>query len=252
MTKYKSIFISDLHLGSKASQPEPILQLLRENEFSSIFLVGDIIDGWRLRQKWYMPSEHIAFLRYIFKLSTQTNTSILYITGNHDEFLRDADIDYFGNIMVADEALLPRQNMVILHGDQFDGIMNNCKWLMPIGDALYTLLVAINYHMNTVRNWFGLPYWSLSKYLKSKSKQAMSFISNYEKEAADYAKQNKFAKIMCGHIHAPANKTINGVEYWNIGDMCETLTCILETEEGELYHVQYRNGLWQRTDFGTT
>lgn len=236
---YRSIFISDVHLGSKACQADALLEFLKHNTSDNLFLVGDIIDGWRLKKKWYFPQSHANVVRKILSISKK-GTSVYYVLGNHDEAARKFltfDIS-IGNIKIINRheylALNGRRYLVI-HGDMFDGFLLNPKnrWLMHLGDHAYNFLVWVNLHLNRVRHWMGMGYWSLSKFIKSRTKSAVSYINSFEDRVSDYCKKKSFDGIICGHIHVPEIKEINGVEYMNDGDWCETCSALVETLDGK-------------------
>lgn len=237
MAHYKSIFISDIHLGSRASQADFVVDFLKNNTCEKLFLVGDIIDGWRLRRKWYFPQSHANVIRAILG-AAKKHTEVYYILGNHDEAFRkflSYDIN-IGRIHVSNSETYTAVNgkrYYVTHGDEFDSLMTNGKWLMHVGDTLYSIAVWSNMHLNTVRKWLGLPYWSLSNWLKKNTKQAVSYIDNYEHHVAAYCNRQGYAGIICGHIHTPAMRNIRGIEYMNCGDWCESCTALVETLDGE-------------------
>lgn len=238
MPHYKSIFISDMHLGSKACQADIICDFLKKNTCDNLFLVGDIIDGWRLSKKWYWPQTHTDVIRKILSASKK-HTNVFYILGNHDEALRKFltfDI-HLGEIKILDSydyTTTHGEKYLIIHGDQFDSLMlPNTKWLMHVGDAAYNFMIWVNVHLNGIRKLFGKKYWSLSKFLKSKTKSALNFIYSYEKHIANHCLLNNYDGVICGHIHTPVIKTIDGVKYFNTGDMCENCSVLVETQDGE-------------------
>ena len=238
MTHYRSIFVSDLHLGARACQADVFCDFLKNNTCDNLFLVGDIIDGWRLKRRWYWPQSHTDAIRRILT-AAKRDTRVYYIPGNHDESIRKFlgfDIT-FGRIKFFDRYVHIGANgkrYLVIHGDQFDGLMlPGKKWLMHVGDFAYNLLVWCNTHLNTVRGCFGRDYWSLSKFLKSKTKSALNYIVSYEEHLSAYCIENGFDGVICGHIHTPVIKNINGVEYMNDGDMCESCSALVETVAGE-------------------
>lgn len=246
--EYKSIFISDLHLGSRASDGDIICDFLKKHSAENLFLVGDIIDGWRLKQSWYFPQEHINVIRRILTESKR-GTNVYYIIGNHDEVLRkylDPHIS-LGNIEIHNEysyEALNGQKYLVIHGDKFDQLMLNKKWLMHLGDTLYGFAVWLNIHLNTIRRIFGMEYWSLSNWLKQRTKQAVNYIHRYEDHVAEYCTNNDYDGIICGHIHFPEIKTIGGIEYINDGDLCESYTAVVETYDGKFQMLKYVKGNW--------
>lgn len=244
--KYKSIFISDVHLGSQNCQAELLCKFLKENDCENLFLVGDIIDGWKLKKSWYFPQSHANVIRRVLTKSKR-GTKVFYIAGNHDEFLRPL-IRYdltFGNIIVKNKFEydgIDGKRYFITHGDMFDSLMNaNMKWVMFLGDHLYNILMSLNFLINKIRSIFGKEYWSLSKYLKHKTKRAMNFIQKYEIQMARYCFSKGFDGIICGHIHTAEIKNIEGVIYMNSGDWVESCTALVEHEDGRFEIICYND-----------
>ena len=238
MTVYKTIWISDVHLGTKGCKSELLCNFLKNNNCDNLFLVGDIIDGWKLQRKWYWPQEHSNVLRKILT-KAKRGTIVTYIIGNHDEFLRswtNTSINV-GNIEITNEKIytdLKGRTWLIIHGDLFDQITVNFKWLSMIGDRVYSILLICNSVLHQIRSKFGLGYWSLSKYLKEQSKQAVNFIYKFEEHLAEYAKSKKMQGVISGHIHKPEIKSINNITYMNTGDWVESCSVIVETLDGEI------------------
>ena len=239
---YKSIFISDVHLGTRGCQADALCSFLKSHTCDNLFLVGDIIDGWRMRKRWFFPQEHANVIRRILTASKR-GTDVYYILGNHDEMLRQFlkfDIS-FGDIKILnrmDYHAVNGKRYLVIHGDFFDVLMRNKKWLMHLGDSLYDAMIWINLQFNFIRGIFGLRYWSLSKWLKHNVKQAVKFVNRYEDYVAAYCKSKKYDGIICGHIHFAEQKTIDRVEYLNSGDWVESSTAILEHTNGkfEIYY----------------
>lgn len=249
MAHYKSIFISDIHLGTRGCQAEALCAFLKTNTCDNLFLVGDIIDGWRLKKKWYFPQSHANVIRRILT-AAKRGTKVYYILGNHDEALRkylNFDID-IGRIQVKNRYTYTGVNgkrYLVIHGDFFDQIMLDKKWLMHIGDTMYDFLIWANTKFNIVRGWLGMPYWSLSKWLKHNTKQALNFIYKFEDHVADYCHDKGYDGIICGHIHTAAIKEVNGIEYMNDGDWVESCTALVEHEDGR-WEIIY----WEGKDNG--
>lgn len=243
---YRAIFISDLHLGSKASRAQEISDFLKTHTCDELFLVGDIIDGWRLKNRWYFPQDHINVIRRILTASKR-GTTVRYLIGNHDEVLRkyiDEDLQ-LGNIHLIDEYVHTGANgksYYIIHGDQFDSLMIDKKWIMRLGDILYDLMVWANIQLNRLRGLLGMKYWSLSGYLKYRTKQAVKFIQRYEEHLVHYCHKNGYDGILCGHIHAPEMRVLEGIEYMNTGDFCDSCTAIAETHDGEFVMIRSHEG----------
>jgi UDP-2,3-diacylglucosamine pyrophosphatase LpxH len=234
MKAYKAIFVSDVHLGTKMSQANRLLEFLKKVETEKIYLIGDIIDGWALKSSNYWPKPHSDVIDRLLKFSHK-NTKIIYVPGNHDEFLRSyCDLE-IGNFILKKEYVhygIDGRSYLIIHGDEFDNIVNNAKLLAYIGAWAYDLSISLNILINKIRSKFGLPYWSLSSYIKQSVKESVKFISNYEKTLSDYVKSKKLDGVICGHIHHANISTINGVKYMNCGDWVESLTCLVENYDG--------------------
>ena len=235
--KYKSIFISDVHLGSKGCKAEQLCDFLKHNTSENLFLVGDIIDGWRLSRKYYWPQSHTNVIRRILT-AAKRDAKVTYIVGNHDESLRNLlpyDI-HFGNIELVNQCRYQAINgktYMIIHGDMFDtALRNKLAWRYHFGDMLYNILLSINAVLTKVRTYFGLPYWSLSAYLKNKTKEAVAFMSDFETLITDYCHKQKSHGVICGHVHRADIKVINGIEYMNDGDWVESCTALVEHYDG--------------------
>lgn len=232
--KYNTVIISDCHLGSRGSQAKKLFEFLDSFSTKRLILNGDIIDGWRLKKDFYFPQSHLDVIRKIMKMAKK-GTEVIYVTGNHDEFLRnitDMNVE-FSNIKIVDkyELNILDKKYLVVHGDNFDLIMQNYKWLAFIGDSLYTILIKLNRFINWFRNKTNMKGWSLSKYIKRKVKSASNYIGKYEVILADYAKKNNYDGVICGHIHKPENKVIDGIHYLNSGDWVETCSAIIIDDE---------------------
>ncbi len=244
--KYRTLFISDVHLGSKGSQADALCDFLKHNTADQLYLVGDIIDGWRLKKKWYFPQSHSNVIRRILT-AAKRGTKVTYIIGNHDEFLR-AFLQFnvsFGEIAIRNRAIHHGEDgkrYLVVHGDMFDGLMRpSRKWLMFFGDHLYALLIGANTRLNALRRWLGMPYWSLSKALKTRTKRAMNYILNFEEEVAAYCRRKDLDGAICGHIHVAEMRTINGITYMNDGDWVESCTALAEHHDGRWELIEYHN-----------
>ena len=237
MPHYKSNFISDLHLGTRGCKAKELCDFLKNNSSDNLFLVGDIVDGWRLKKRCHFPQSHSNVIRRILT-AAKRNTTVYYILGNHDEALRkflNFDIT-IGRIQVLNRhkyTAVNGKNYLVIHGDAFDSIMLHNKWLMHIGDTLYSWLLSFNTNFNKVRGWLGMDYWSLSKYLKQKTKHALNFIHNFEGKVATYCKKKNYDGAICGHIHTAAIKQIDGIEYMNSGDWVESCSALVEHNSGQ-------------------
>ena len=240
---YKSIFISDIHLGTRGCQADALCEFLKNNTCDNLFLVGDIIDGWRIKKRWYWPQSHTNVIRRILTHSKR-NTKVYYILGNHDEALR-AFLRFgitFGRIQILnryDYVGVDGKRYLITHGDAFDNLMSaDKKWIMHIGDNLYDFFIMFNTYFNKVRGVLGLKYWSLSKWLKDNAKYAVKFINRFEEYVAAYCEAKGYDGVICGHIHKAEIKKIGRVVYMNDGDWVESATALLEHTDGtwEIYY----------------
>ncbi|QKJ24561.1 UDP-2,3-diacylglucosamine diphosphatase [Poseidonibacter lekithochrous] len=235
--KYKSIFISDVHLGTRFSKAKNLLNFLKHNESENLILVGDIIDGWAIRRKFVWPQTHSDVIQKVLK-KARKGTKVHFITGNHDEFLRPFVPLILGDSLNISNELdynsINGKKYYITHGDFFDSITMTKKWLAILGDYGYDLLLYLNAILNFIRNKIGIKkYWSLSKYVKDSVKSSVSFISDFESVLSTHAKNKGYDGIICGHIHKAEIRDIDGIEYLNCGDWVESCTAIVETLEGE-------------------
>lgn len=234
--KWKTIWISDVHLGTRGCKSHHLLEFLRDNDAETIFLVGDIIDGWRLKSKLYWPQEHNDVVQKILR-KVRKGTEVIYIAGNHDEFLRNYIGYEFGGIKICDETeydAIDGRRFLILHGDRFDGIVRYHKWLAILGDIAYTILLKLNNIVSLIRRKMGFPYWSLSAFLKSKTKEAVNFVYDYENTISSECERRGFDGIITGHIHTPAIKQIDSITYMNCGDWVENCTALVEDYSGAI------------------
>ena len=238
---YRTIWISDIHLGSKGSQSEHLLEFLKYNDSEYLYLVGDIIDGWRLTKKWYWPQSHNDVIQKILR-KARKGTKVFYIPGNHDEGSRSFIGLTFGDIKIRNQAFhltAKEKKLWVVHGDMFDHVIQHARWLAYIGDSAYTFLLWINKWFNDLRRFFNLPYWSLSQYLKLKVKKAVSFINAFETLMVKEAHRRGCDGVVCGHIHKSELKEINNLIYANDGDWVESLTALVEHKDGELEIVNW-------------
>lgn len=231
---YKTIFISDIHLGSKACQAELLLDFLKHNDSEKLYLVGDIVDGWRLKRKWYWPQSHNDVVQKILR-KARKGTEIIYVPGNHDEGLRRYIGTHFGGIEVRPTDIYEAVNgdkYLVLHGDSFDNVMLYARWLAYVGDHAYDLVLRLNTVFNGLRRLMGLRYWSLSSYLKIKVKNAVQFISEFERVLANEAQKAGVQGVICGHIHHAEMKQYGDIIYMNDGDWVESCTALVEHFDG--------------------
>ncbi len=234
LKNYKTIFISDIHLGSKACQAELLLDFLRHNDSDRLYLVGDIVDGWRLKRKWYWPQSHNDVVQKILR-KARKGTEVVYVPGNHDEGLRRYVGTHFGGIEVKPTDIYEAVNgnkYLVLHGDHFDNVMLYAPWLAYIGDHAYDFVLRLNTIFNGLRRLMGLRYWSLSSYLKIKVKNAVQFISEFEQVIVKEARKVEAQGVICGHIHHAEIKQYNDISYMNDGDWVESCTALVEHFDG--------------------
>ena len=234
--KYRTIWISDIHLGTKGCNAAMLIDFLDSTDSEIMYLVGDIIDGWRLKKRPYWPASHNDIVWRILKRAKR-GTRIIYIPGNHDEMMRQFSGMNFGGVEIARAAFhttADGRRLMVLHGDEFDTIMLAHRWLAFVGDALYHLLLGANRWVNAVRERFGLPYWSLSKVAKHKVKNAVEFISAYEEVVSRAAAERGLDGVVCGHIHTAEIREWGGVTYYNDGDWVEGCTALVEHFDGRM------------------
>ncbi len=240
--RFRTIWISDIHLGTTGCQAARLLEFLQATESETLYLVGDIIDGWQLKRRWYWDQTHNNVVQTVLK-KAKKGTEVIFVPGNHDEAIRQfIDLD-FGGIRIRDELVHVTANgkrMLVLHGDRFDGVIACAKWLAYLGDNLYTLILKFNQILNKWRARTGRPYWSLSQYLKLKVKNAVSYITSFENALAAEARKKGVDGVICGHIHKPEIRDIDGITYCNDGDWVESLSALVEDHAGELRLVTWQ------------
>ena len=238
---YRAIWISDIHLGTRGCKADFLLDFLKNNESDQLYLVGDIIDGWQMRRNWYWNQAHNDVVQKILR-KARKGTSVVYVAGNHDEALRDFLGLSFGEIQIVNEArhlLRDGRALWVTHCDLFDGVIQHAKWLAYLGDSAYTVILNINDHYNRLRHRLGLSYWSLSQFLKHKVKNAVSYITSFEEALTQEARRRGYDGVVCGHIHRPEIREIDGILYCNDGDWVESLSALVETHAGELKLVHW-------------
>lgn len=240
--RYRSVFISDLHLGTPGCQAGPLLDFLKAHPSDNLFLVGDIIDGWQLRKRWYWPQAHNDVVQKLLRRARK-GCRVVFIPGNHDEFARQFCGHHFGGIEVLEEAVhvtASGQQLWVVHGDYFDGVIQCAKWLAHLGDNLYEFTLRLNRHLNSLRARMGLPYWSLSAYLKGKVKTALNYVTDFERAVAHEARRRGHQGVVCGHIHRAELRHIDGILYCNDGDWVESRTALVEHYDGRLELVAWQ------------
>ena len=239
--RIRTMFISDVHLGTKGAQAEMLLDFLRYHDADTIFLVGDIIDGWKLKGGWFFPQSHNDVVQKLLR-KARKGARVIYVPGNHDEFFREFLGLTFGGVEVVDTAIheaADGKHYLVIHGDYFDVVVRHARWLAFMGDGAYTMALGINTYLNIVRRRLGLTYWSLSAWAKLKVKNAVNFIGKFEETLASEAKRHKVDGVICGHIHHAAQREIDGVLYLNAGDWVESCTAIVETYDGTMEIVRW-------------
>lgn len=236
VARYRAIWISDVHLGTRGCKADLLLDFLKNTDSEYLYLVGDIVDGWRLRRGWYWPQAHNDVVQKLLR-KARKGTKVVFVPGNHDEFARDYTELQFGDVLVIDEAVhrtAAGKELLVLHGDAFDGVVCYARWLAVLGDQAYTLALGLNHVLNLVRRRLGYPYWSISAYLKHKVKNAVQFIGRFELAMAELAHKRGVDGIVCGHIHHAEIRDIDGILYCNDGDWVESCTALVEHGDGRL------------------
>ena len=239
--KFRSVFISDIHLGFHGCNADLLLSFLRHVECEYLYLVGDIIDIWSLKRKRYWPQNHNNVVRTILG-KAKHDTKVIYVPGNHDELLKTYNDMVFGNITINTKHIHTTVNgkkYLITHGDEFDQVVKYSKWLAKVGSKLYDWLLSFNSLVTKVRNFFKLNHWSLSAFIKYRVKNAVSYIGSYEKALAYTAQKNDVDGIICGHIHHPEVSIIKNIEYCNCGDWVESCTALIEDFDGNIKLIEW-------------
>jgi UDP-2,3-diacylglucosamine pyrophosphatase LpxH len=234
--RFRAIWISDIHLGTHGCQADWLLDFLKHTESEYLYLVGDVVDGWQLKKRWYWPQTHNDVIQKILRRARH-GAKVFYIPGNHDEAARHFCGLHFGGVFVTDEIIhetADGKRLLILHGDQFDAVVGYATWLAHLGDAAYGFALGLNTVFNTIRRLFGFSYWSLSAYLKQKVKNAVQHISTFETFIIESARQNQVDGVICGHIHHAEMRQVGNVLYCNDGDWVESCTALVEDMQGGL------------------
>ncbi len=240
---YRSVFISDLHLGTRGCRSDFLADFLGGMSCENLFLVGDIVDGWRLRKSWYWDAAHDKVIRLILR-HARTGAKVTYVPGNHDEMFRawlppmlDPNALQVAGITLRNEAehtTAAGLKLLVIHGDEFDGVLRYARFLAVLGDGAYVTSLVVNRWFNSVRRRLGYPYWSLSQWLKRQVKGAVKAIDLFETALAAEAKRRGFDGVVCGHIHHAEMRQVNGVLYVNDGDWVESCTALVEHHDGRL------------------
>lgn len=248
MLRYRTIFISDTHLGTQGCQAEMLLDFLQRHEADRIYLVGDIVDAWRLGKGWVWPQSHNDVVQALLR-KARDGTRIIFIPGNHDDGLRAYPGTHFGGIEVVTEAehrTADGRRFLVTHGDQFDAVVMHARWLARIGDRAYDVALSLNTWLDRVRQLWGGSYWSLSNWAKQRVKRAVNYISEYEAVLSAEARRGGFDGVICGHIHRANSRRINGIDYVNTGDWVESCTAVIERIDGTLHVIEWTDALTRR------
>ena len=235
MKRYRTAWISDVHLGTAGANAESLLGFLREYEFETLYVVGDLIDIWALRRSIYWPQAHNDVIQKLLRAGRK-GTQIVYIPGNHDEFI-SGFLGQYGAISIQSRAIhvtTDGRRLLIIHGHELDTVIQNIRWLAFIGDMGYQALLKLNRPVNWIRRMMGLGYWSLSAAVKRSVKNAVSFIGEFEKAIVRYADKDQVSGVVCGHIHSPAIRKIGAVDYLNCGDWVESCSALVEDFNGKI------------------
>ena len=234
--RLRTVFVSDIHLGSRGCRADALLEFLKSVEVDYLFLVGDIVDLWSMRKNFYWPQEHNNVLRTILG-KAKGGTRVIYIPGNHDEDLREFCGSVFGNLEIHREYVhdtVDGRKLLVMHGDEFDTVVKCSSWLAKLGSSVYDFLLEMNRHVNAVRRLFGMKYWSLASYLKHKARTAVQYIASFEQAVAHAARKRGVDGVVCGHIHRAEITDIDGVQYCNDGDWVESCSALVEDMNGRL------------------
>jgi UDP-2,3-diacylglucosamine pyrophosphatase LpxH len=252
MTTHRTGWISDVHLGTRGSQAQALLEFLRDHEFETLYLVGDLLDIWSLRRRRYWPQSHNDVIQKLLR-KARKGCRLVYIPGNHDEFVATFPGD-FGNIEIVPHAVhttATGYRILVIHGHELDTVVQNMGWLAHVGDIGYQLLLKANAPVHWWRHRIGLPPWSLSAYVKSRVKNVVNFVSDFEEAIGRYATDHNAEAVLCGHIHTPAIRRIGPVDYYNSGDWVEHCTALVEDHSGQISlhrHHETASPRWQPTD----
>ncbi|MBO6726474.1 MAG: UDP-2,3-diacylglucosamine diphosphatase [Rhizobiaceae bacterium] len=240
--RFRTLFISDVHLGSKPAKADYLVDFLRHHEADTIFLVGDIVDGWRLKRSWHWPQKHSDVVQKLLR-QARKGTKIYYIAGNHDEFLRSFQGVHFGGVVVMDRTIheaADGKRYLVIHGDQFDSIVHSVRWLAYLGDFAYDASIIVNRIVARARRVLGMPYWSFSSWAKVRVKKAVNFISAFQVLVAEEARRSDVDGVICGHIHHATMEDIDGIHYINTGDWVESCTAVAEHGDGSMEILHWR------------
>ncbi len=252
--RYRTIWVSDVHLGTRGCNAQMLIDFLDSTDSETMYLVGDIIDGWRLKRSWYWPAAHNDIVWRVMKRAKR-GTRVVYIPGNHDEMFRQFTGMTFGGIEIRRQAIhetADGRRLMVTHGDEFDAVVMCHRWLAFAGDAAYSILMRFNIVINAVRQRFNLPYWSLSKHAKHKVKNAVEFISRFEEAVAHEAGERGVDGVVCGHIHTAEIRNFGDIVYYNDGDWVEGCTALVEHFDGRMEVLHWGEVMAARREFAAT
>lgn len=238
---YRAIWISDVHLGMKHAQVGKLLDFLRDNECRHLYIVGDFIDGWQLRRKWYWADEYNVLIQKLLRKSRK-KTRVTFVNGNHDEFLEKFAGIGFGTVRLVERTVhtaLDGRRYLVIHGHQFDGLTHFNRLLDRVGSALYDRILDLNLWVNRIRRSLGFGYWSFASYIKFKAKAAVKYVNDYEQAMIQYTRRSGMSGVICGHIHRPEIRSVGDVVYMNCGDWVENCTALVEDAEGKFSLVRF-------------
>ncbi|MFN3726663.1 MAG: UDP-2,3-diacylglucosamine diphosphatase [Allosphingosinicella sp.] len=248
--RYRTIWISDVHLGTRGCNDRMLIDFLDHVDSETLYLVGDIIDGWRMKKRFYWPERHSAIVRRVMKRAIR-GTRVIYIPGNHDEMFRQFTGMNFGGVEIRSKAIhttADGRKLLVVHGDEFDAIVLAHRWLAFLGDWAYRTLMQLNVAVNMFRRFFGMEYWSLSKHAKHRVKSAVSVISRFEEALAHEAKVKGVDGVVCGHIHTAEIRDFGGTVYYNDGDWVEGCTALVEHDDGTMEILHWPDEIKKRAD----
>ena len=240
-SRFRSLFLSDLHLGARHCQAELLVDFLESHEAEELYLVGDIVDGWRLKRAWYWPKAHNDVMQAILRKAS-LGVRVVYIPGNHDEFVRKFVGRQIRNVEVLEKAIhvtAAGRRYLVTHGDQFDVVIQNAKWMAYLGDRFYEAALTSNTWLNLVRSRLGLDYWSLGAFAKRHVKSFVNIVGQFETVVAQDIQRRGLDGVICGHIHHPVSRRMNGVHYVNTGDWVESCSAVAESSDGSLEVIRW-------------
>lgn len=240
MLRYRTVFISDTHLGSRGAQARDLSRFLRCLSCERLYLVGDVVDLWRMRSRVYWPVEHHEVLQHLLRLIHE-GTEVIYVPGNHDEAVRGYRGARLGGVRIEDQVVhetADHRRFLVIHGDQFDMVVRHSRLVSMAGSAAYEWLIRLNRVYNAVRRWRGKPYWSLAQYVKSRVKSACTYVSRFEEALTQEARRRGLHGVICGHIHKPEQRVKDGFVYHNCGDWIESCTAVVEDFDGSLHTIE--------------